>query len=105
MSTTRVRAAAIAAAVLVALAGCGSETEGEVHNLDNPTTTAAAPSVAVQARIQEEMLSLMDCPEVQATIDQALDNAERYPAGDSRRQIPLAYAEAGQARLEDLGCV
>jgi hypothetical protein len=33
-----------------------------------------------------------------------MDNAEARPPGDSLRDVSLAYADAAQARMEDLGC-
>lgn len=65
---------------------------------DDPTDRPGVPSV------YREIESETDCAELQEAFDQAMENAERYGAGDERRKAPLSYAAAADDRMEQVGC-
>jgi len=75
--------------ILAAIGGLFDSTAGEVHS--NPD---------VYERIGAET----DCGVLQAEFDQAMDNAEARQPGDPLRDISLDYADAADARLEEVGC-
>lgn len=80
--------------LVLVLAACSSDDDNGSSNSDRPG------SPDVYARIE----AMTDCGELQAEFDTAMDNVERYEAGSSQREVPMAYAEAAQERIEDLDC-
>jgi len=81
--------AALAAAAI--LSGCTEASSGNTGRIGNP---------AVYDRIER----LTDCNALYQEANTALDNVERYPAGDDRRDIPFAYATAALDRMRAIGC-
>lgn len=84
-----------ASLLLVAVLGaCSGEDDGGGSAEERPG------SADVYARIE----AMTDCGELQGEFDTAMANVERQEAGSDEREIPMAYAEAAQARIEDLDC-
>ena len=54
--------------------------------------------------VYERIDSETDCAELQEEFDTAMGHADRYPPGDDRRETSLAYAEAADDRMREVGC-
>lgn len=110
---------AIGAVIVILLVGAigGSDDDSDVDTSsdDVTTTTTAAvdkpddPEDEPDDRpgnpdVYERIETSTDCVALQAEFDTAMDNVERYEAGSPEREVPMAYAEAANDRIEELGC-
>ena len=73
------------------LAGCG---DGGGGGGDRPGSTD------VYAEIEAET----DCDKLQTDFDRNMDDFDRRESGDPLRDVVLSYAEAADARMEEVGC-
>lgn len=84
--------------ILAALGGFFDSTAGEGGSVDDNSEVQGNPDV--YERIEAET----DCGVLQSEFDQAMNNAEARQPGDPLRDISLDYADAANARLEEVGC-
>lgn len=87
------RPIAISLLLLAAVSGCGSTNDGSAAE-------GRPGNQAVYLRIAQ----IRSCDRLQGEFDRAMDNADARPAGDGLRDISLSYADAAEARMQDLDC-
>jgi hypothetical protein len=84
--------------ILAAIGGVFDSTGGNSGTSDDTSGVQGNPDV------YERIASETDCGVLQMEFDQAMDNAEARQPGDPLRAVSLDYADAADARLEELGC-
>lgn len=87
------RRTAVLLALTALLGACGDDGGG-----DEASEQPGNPDVYARIAATE------DCAELQGEFDTAMTNAEAQEAGPAEREVPMAYAEAAQARIEELDC-
>ena len=63
-----------------------------------------APRDAGSQDVYLRISGMTSCPELQATFDRNMDDAERRKPSDPLREITLSYARAADTRMKALGC-
>jgi hypothetical protein len=92
--------------VALLLAACGDDDDTSADS--ETTTTAPAESTTTvgpgDPAVYQRIASLTDCTMLQAEFDQAEENNGRVPAGSDQAEWTLAYMEAADARMQEVGC-
>lgn len=68
------------------------------------SSTPKAETKPGNPEVYASIAAQTNCTKLQESFDTSMENHDRYPAGDSRREAPLAYANAADERMKELNC-
>lgn len=92
-----VGAAFVALMLIGGLAGLGPST-------DKPGPSSITNTGPGNPEVYRRIDALTDCTELQREFDTAAANNDRYDAGTFGHETTLAYMEAANRRMEEVGC-
>lgn len=90
--------AILAACFLLAATGCG-EAEST-----SPTSSSGSDERPGSPAVYARIAALTDCQALQREFDVAMDNADRQHDAGGTADASLAYSEAADERMREVGC-